>query len=109
MLQDLANILAWEATQAFKESYYPGIPDIDVPENHVGVLRLALQREMDREGKSRQRTPIDFGPSQEVSASPRRKAPMVVHEVLHHARALANGLLVAVGRVRRANARNRAS
>jgi hypothetical protein len=60
MLQDLANILAWEATQAFTSSYYPGIPDVNVPEDHVEVVMRALQREMDREGKSRQRIPVDF-------------------------------------------------
>jgi hypothetical protein len=61
MLQDLANILAWEATQAFTASYYPGIPEVvDVPDKHVDVVMRALQREMDREGKSRQRMPIDF-------------------------------------------------
>jgi hypothetical protein len=60
MLQDLANILAWEATRAFTESYYPGIPDVNVPDTHVEVVMRALQREMDREGKSRQRIPIEF-------------------------------------------------
>jgi hypothetical protein len=60
MLQDLANILAWEATEAFTSSYYPGIPDMNVPEDHVSVVMKALQREMDREGKSRQRIPVDF-------------------------------------------------
>jgi hypothetical protein len=60
MLQDLANILAWEATEAFTSSYYPGIPDMNVPEDHVETVMKALQREMDREGKSRQRVPVDF-------------------------------------------------
>jgi len=61
MLQDLANILAWEATQAFTAAYYPGMPDVHVPDHHVEVVMRALQREMDREGTSRQRIPIDFG------------------------------------------------
>jgi hypothetical protein len=60
MLQDLANILAWEATQAFTQTYYPGVPDVNVPDSHVEVVMRALQREMDREGKSRQRIPIEF-------------------------------------------------
>jgi hypothetical protein len=60
MLQDLANILAWEATQAFSAAYYPGVPEVSVPEAHVEAVMDALQREMDREGKSRQRTPIEF-------------------------------------------------
>jgi hypothetical protein len=60
MLQDLANILAFEASRAFSESYFPGVPDVSVPEEHVVAVMHALQREMDREGKSRQRTAIEF-------------------------------------------------
>ena len=60
MLQDLADILAAEAGQAFTSSYYPGIPDVQIPDEHVGVVMHALQREMDREGKSRQRYPVEF-------------------------------------------------
>jgi len=60
MLQDLANILAAEATQAFSEAYFPGVPDVHVPEDHVEIVMRALQREMDREGKSRQRRPVEF-------------------------------------------------
>jgi hypothetical protein len=60
MLQDLGNILAWEATQAFTASYYPGVPDVGVSDNHVDLVMQAMQREMDREGKSRQRIPIEF-------------------------------------------------
>src|SRR5213594_2169998 len=60
MLQDLADILASEAGQAFTSSYYPGIPDVQIPDEHVGVVMHALQREMDREGKSRQRYPVEF-------------------------------------------------
>lgn len=60
MLQDLADILATEASQAFTESYYPGIPDVQLPEEHVASVMIALQREMDREGKSRQRCPVMF-------------------------------------------------
>jgi hypothetical protein len=60
MLQDLGNILAAEASLAFTESYFPGVPDVDVPDEHVPVVMRSLQREMDREGKSRQRQPIRF-------------------------------------------------
>jgi hypothetical protein len=60
MLQDLADILARECTEAFLADYYPGIPDISVPEEHVDVVMAALQREMDREGKSRQREPAQY-------------------------------------------------
>lgn len=60
MLQDLADILAIEATNAFSADYFPGIPDVDVPDEHVDVVVGALQREMDREGKSRQREPARY-------------------------------------------------
>jgi len=60
MLQDLADIIAWEATQAFSSDYYPGIPDIIMPDDHVELVMQSLQREMDREGKSRQREPAEF-------------------------------------------------
>ena len=43
MLQDLANILASEATQAFSEAYFPGVPDVHVPEDHVDLVMRALQ------------------------------------------------------------------
>jgi hypothetical protein len=68
MLQDLADIVAWEATEAFTARYYPGLPDIFVPEEHVGLVMEALQREMDREGKSRQKIPVSF-----VSLEPDRQ------------------------------------
>ena len=60
MLQDLGDILAIEATNAFTSDYYPGIPDVIVPDEHVDVVMRALQREMDREGKSRQREPVRY-------------------------------------------------
>jgi hypothetical protein len=60
MLQDLGDIVAWEATQAFTASYYPGLPDVFVPEDHVLTVMQSLQREMDREGKSRQKVPVRF-------------------------------------------------
>lgn len=59
-LQDLGDILADEATAAFNAEYYPGMPDVNVPEEHVGIVMQALQREMDREGKSRQRSPVRY-------------------------------------------------
>jgi len=60
MLQDLADILAAEAGQAFTSSYYPGMPDVQIPDEHVEVVMRALQREIDREGRSRQRHPVEF-------------------------------------------------
>ena len=60
MLQDLADILASEAGQAFTSSYYPGVPDVQMHDDHVEAVMRALQREIDREGKSRQRVPVEF-------------------------------------------------
>jgi hypothetical protein len=76
MLQDLADIVAWEATQAFTTTYYPGLPDIFVPEDHIAVVMEALQREMDREGKSRQKIPVDFAslpPDRQRALAERRR------------------------------------
>lgn len=76
MLQDLADILAWEATQAFVADYYPGVPDIMVPDEHVDAVVAALQREMDREGKSRQRPPAEYAslpPERQRALAERRR------------------------------------
>lgn len=54
-LQDLGNILAWEATRAFTDQYYPGVPDVSVPDEHVTAVMAAMQREMSREARDRQR------------------------------------------------------
>lgn len=51
VLQDLADVLAQEGTDAFKKDYYPGIPDVVVPEEHIDVVIAAMQREVDREAK----------------------------------------------------------
>jgi hypothetical protein len=60
MLQDLADILADEATSAFTADYFPGMPDVYVPDEHVDAVMPAMQREMNREGKSRQRIPARY-------------------------------------------------
>ena len=49
-LQDLACIIAEEATQAYKADYFPGIPEISVPDEHVIEVMKAMQRELYREG-----------------------------------------------------------
>mgnify|MGYP001603941894 CR=1 FL=1 len=60
-LQDLADIVAWEATQAFKSKYYPRPLDVEpLEEEHVTAVMLAMQREMDREANSRHRLPTVF-------------------------------------------------
>jgi len=50
-LQDLADAVSQEGTNAFKAKYFPGIPSITIPEDHVDALMIAMQREMDRESK----------------------------------------------------------
>lgn len=50
-LQDLADIVAWEASEAFVARYYPGIEDIEpLSPDHVREVMRGMQREMDREG-----------------------------------------------------------
>ncbi len=60
-LQDLANILSIEADEAFYSDYYPRLPDVDVPPEHVREVIEALQREMDREAQRRKMKPVRFG------------------------------------------------
>jgi hypothetical protein len=91
MLQDLADILADEASSAFTADYYPGVPDVDVPEEHVSVVMQALQREMDREAKSRQRVPA------RPPARAGRTAPLVVRTLLDHTGALGHRQVGALG------------
>ncbi len=55
-LQDLAQIIAHESSQAGKARYYPGVPEVERPSNeHVEVVMEAMQREIDREAKSRRK------------------------------------------------------
>ena len=60
VLQDLANIVAMEARRAFRDDYYPGIPDVDVPEELIDVLMPAMQREIDREELRSPRGAVTF-------------------------------------------------
>jgi hypothetical protein len=76
MLQDLAEIVSREATDAFTADYYPGLADVFVPEEHVTQVMVALQREMDREGKSRQKVPVSFAtlpPERQRALAERRR------------------------------------
>lgn len=60
-LQDLANIVAWEAAEAFTASYYPGIPGVEaLSTDHIRDVVQALQREMDREGNRVGKKPCVF-------------------------------------------------
>ncbi|KKL54441.1 hypothetical protein LCGC14_1573430 [marine sediment metagenome] len=54
-LQDLADIIAWEASEAFRASYYPGIPEVDaLTPDHVTEIMAGMQREATRERRSKQ-------------------------------------------------------
>ena len=54
-LQDLADIIAWEASEAFRTPYYPGIPEVEAltPE-HVDEVMAGMQREATRERRGKQ-------------------------------------------------------
>jgi len=60
VLQDLAQVVAQEAGRAFRDDYYPGIPDVDVPEELIDALMPAMQREIDREERRSQRGAVTF-------------------------------------------------
>jgi hypothetical protein len=60
LLQELADAVAQEGTNAFKESYYPGIPNVDVPDKHVRKVMVAMQRELDREAARVGKRPAVF-------------------------------------------------
>lgn len=58
-LQDLADIIAWEATAAHKDKFYPGIVGIEpLSVEHIEQVAEATQREMDREGPSPMRKKV---------------------------------------------------
>lgn len=60
VLQDLADIIALEAADAFLAEYYPGIPEVRVSEQHVKRVMAAMQGEVDREASRRGQTPCAF-------------------------------------------------
>lgn len=60
-LQDLADIIAYEASEAFHADFYPGVADVEpLTEEHILAVMTALQREMDREGKRRNKVPVNY-------------------------------------------------
>ena len=55
-LQDLGDVIAYEASQAFTAKTYPGVPGVKMlSDEMVGVIITAMQRELDREGFTRSR------------------------------------------------------
>lgn len=59
-LQDLADIVAWEATEAFTAHHYTGRDVEALSKDHIHELMVALQREMDRESHRTGRKPGVF-------------------------------------------------
>ena len=52
VLQDLADAVAWEASEAFDASYYPRPLDVvPLADEHVVQVMAAMQREVDREAR----------------------------------------------------------
>ena len=76
-LQDLADIIAWEATNAFTEAYFPAPMNVEpLSEDHVKELMIGMQREMDREGFARSKSASDFADlswERQVSLAERRR------------------------------------
>ena len=57
-LQDLADIVAWEATHAFTDEYYPGVADVaPMTDDEVDAVMAGMQREISREAFSRRKQP----------------------------------------------------
>jgi hypothetical protein len=76
-LQDLAEIIAYESGEAFQADFYPGVADVDpLTEEHVMAVMEALQREMDREAKRRNKTTVsyvDLPPERRQALAERRR------------------------------------
>ena len=57
-LQDLADIVAWEASRAFTDEYYPGVADVaPMTDDEVDAVMAGMQREISREAFSRRKQP----------------------------------------------------
>jgi len=60
-LQDLADIIAHEATSAFIDAFYPGVIDVEpLTREHVLAVMVGMQREMDRESSNRLKVKSDL-------------------------------------------------
>lgn len=55
-LQDLADLVSWSITEAFRSSYYPAPQNTDpLTDDHIQSIMVGMQRELDRESKSRKK------------------------------------------------------
>lgn len=74
-LQDLADIIAWEASEAFRAPYYPGIPEVEAltPE-HVAEIMAGMQREATREKRGKQEVLYArLSPERQIALAERRR------------------------------------
>jgi hypothetical protein len=76
-LQDLAEIIAYESSEAFRSDFYPGVADVEpLTEEHIMAVMEALQREMDREAKRRSKSTVsyvDLPPERRQALAERRR------------------------------------
>ncbi len=76
-LQDLADIVCWEASEAFNNSYFSRPVDVDaLDDDHVKEIMIKMQREMDREGNRTGKKPgvfVDLPWERQVSLAERRR------------------------------------
>jgi len=74
-LQDLADAVTWEGSEAFVAPYYPGVQDIEpLTDEHVRWVMLAMQREVNREAyNSRAAQFLDLPFERQVALAERRR------------------------------------
>ncbi len=76
-LQKLADVVAWEASEAFTAKYYPGVESVEaLGPDHIRDIMQGMQREMDREGARVHRDPArfeDLPPDRQRALAERRR------------------------------------
>lgn len=76
-LQDLADIVTWEAHQAFISDYYPCPIEVQaMTDDEVDTVMWAMQREINREGSNRNKRPpkyVDLPRERQIALAERRR------------------------------------
>ena len=76
-LQDLADVVCWEASESFSADYFPGVVDVEaLDDEHVKLIMSMMQREMDREGNRAGIKPavfVDLPWERQVALAERRR------------------------------------
>lgn len=76
-LQELADVVAWEGSEAFTAKYYPGVEGVaPLGPDHIRDIMQGMQREMDREGERVHRTAArfeDLPPDRQRALAERRR------------------------------------